>query len=161
MYKFNKIWYNNSWILKEGKTLKEINKEGMLLLVECEDCKQKFEIGENDKVKAAKVTHKKEFNVNGKSIYLTYYDCPSCGRRHFVQIDDKVSLSKLKDVNTMFVKLSIAKRRGKEIPEKQLVKFKKARQHLSDYRIKLMKEFTDKSIHDDEADSNFVLKFSI
>lgn len=61
----------------------------------------------------------------------------------------------------MFIKLSVARNKGKEIPRKQLVKFKKARQHLSDYRMKLMKEYTGKSIHNDETDSDFVLRFSI
>lgn len=146
---------------KEEKTLKPINKEGMLLLVECEDCKHRFEIGESDKVKAAKVTHKRKFIVKGKSIFLTYYDCPSCGRRHFVQIDDEVSIQKSNKVKSMFIKLSVAKKKEEKIPEKQLVKFKKTRQDLSDYRIKLMKDYTDKSIHDDETDSDFVLRFSI
>lgn len=144
--------------IKEVKTLNQENK-GMSLLVECEDCKQKFEISSGES--AGKVNHKKEFNVNGKSIFLTYYDCPSCGRRHFVQIDDATSLNKLKEVNAMFIKLSVAKNKGKEIPQKQSVKFKKARQHLSDYRMKLMKEYTGKSIHNDETDSDFVLRFSI
>ena len=146
---------------KEGETLKQINKNGMLLLVECEDCKQKFEIGESDKVKTAKVTHKKEFNIKGKSIFLTYYDCPSCGRRHFVQIDDEVSIQKSNKVKSMFIKLSVAKKKEEKIPEKQLVKFKKARQDLSDCRIKLMKDYTGKSIYDNETNSNFVLRFSI
>lgn len=133
--------------------------KAMSLLVECEECKHKFEIssGENSN----QVNHKKEFNINGKSIFLTYYDCPSCGRRHYVQIDDVTSLNKLKEVSKQFIKLSVAKNKGKEIPKKQLAKFKKARQHLSDYRMNLMKEYTGKSIHDDETDSNFVLRFSV
>lgn len=136
----------------------EANK-GMSLLVECEDCKHKFEISSGET--AGKVNHKKEFNVSGKSIFLTYYDCPSCGRRHYVQIDDATSLNKLKEVQSMFIKLSVAKNKGKEIPQKQLAKFKKARQHLSDYRMKLMKEYTGKSIHNDETESDFVLRFSV
>ena len=144
--------------IKEAKTLNQENKS-MSLLVECEDCKNKFQISSSESI--SQVNHKKEFNVNGKSIFLTYYDCPSCGRRHYVQIDDATSLGKLREVKTMFVKLSVAKNKGKEIPQKQLVKFKKARQYLSDYRMKLMKEYTGKSIHNDETDSDFVLRFSV
>ena len=117
-----------------------IDRETMLLLVECEDCKEKFQITAGNAVNA--VTHKKEFNVNGQSIFLTYYDCPKCGRRHYVQIDDKTSLNKLREVSQQFIKLSIAKKRGKDIPQKQSAKFKKARQNLSDYRMNLMKEYT-------------------
>lgn len=136
-----------------------IDKETMSLLVECEDCKMKFRISAGEAVNA--VTHKKEFNVNGQSIFLTYYDCPSCGRRHYVQIDDKTSLNKLREVSQQFVKLSIAKKRGKDIPQKQSAKFKKARQNLSDYRMNLMKEYTGKLIHDNETDSDFELRFSV
>ena len=83
--------------------MSEINRERMSLMVECEDCKQKFEITSGEA--AYSITHKKEFNVNGQSIFLTYYDCPSCGRRHYVQIDDKTSLNKLREVSRQFVKL--------------------------------------------------------
>ena len=51
-----------------------IDRETMSLLVECEDCKEKFRITAGNTANA--VTHKKEFNVNGQSIFLTYYDCP-------------------------------------------------------------------------------------
>ena len=136
-----------------------IDRETMLLLVECEDCKEKFQITAGNAVNA--VTHKKEFNVNGQSIFLTYYDCPKCGRRHYVQIDDKRSLDMLKEVSRQFVRLSVKKKKGKEIPRKQSTKFKKARQNLSDYRMNLMKEYTGKLLHDNETDSDFELRFSV
>ena len=139
--------------------MSKIDKETMSLLVECEDCKTKFSISVSEAANA--VTHKKEFNVNGQSIFLTYYDCPKCGRRHYVQIDDAVSLNKLKEVSRQFVKFAVAKKKGKDIPQKQSAKFKKARQHLSDYRMKLMKEYTGKLVHDNETDSDFVLRFSV
>lgn len=139
--------------------MSKINRERMSLLVECEDCKHKFEITSGEAMYS--VTHKKEFNVNGQSIFLTYYDCPKCGRRHYVQIDDKTSLNKLREVSQQFVKLSIVKKRGKDIPQKQSAKFKKARQNLSDYRMNLMKEYTGKLIHDNETDSDFELRFSV
>lgn len=134
------------------------NKGTMSLLAECEDCKTKFEINSG---KATNVTHKRKFNVNGRSIFLTYYDCPSCGRRHYVQIDDVTSLNKLRDCSKQFVKLSSAKRKDKQISQKQSAKFKKTRQHLSDYRMKLMKEYTGKLVHDNETDSDFELRFSV
>lgn len=126
------------------------------MFVQCEDCKHRFDISPD-----GMVVHKREFKDNGKSIFLTYYDCPNCARRHYVQIDDQISLAKMKRVNATFVKLSIAKRKGKTISEKQQAKFKKARENLSNYRIYLMKSYTGKSFYDDETDSNFVLRFSV
>ena len=136
-----------------------IDRETMSLLVECEGCKEKFRITTGNAANA--VTHKKEFNINGRSIFLTYYDCPKCGRRHYVQIDDKRSLDMLKEVIRQFVRLSVKKKQDKEIPQKQSAKFKKARQNLSDYRMNLMKEYTGKLLHDNETDSDFELRFSV
>ena len=131
----------------------------MMLMVECEDCHHKFGVGQeaapND------IQHKRKYEVNGQSIFLTYYDCPKCGRRHYVQIDDATSLNKLKQVSRQFVKLAVLKKKDKEIPQKQSAKFKKARQNLSDYRMNLMKEYTGKLLHDNETDSDFVLRFSV
>lgn len=140
-----------SKIVKDGS--------GLPLMVECEDCGTKFRISSQEAI--GHVQHKKEYRVNERSIFLTHYDCPSCGRRHYVQIDDATSLNKLKEVSRQFVKLSVAKKKGKEIPQKQSAKFKKARQYLSDYRMNLMKQYTGKLIHDNETDSDFVLRFSV
>lgn len=131
----------------------------MMLMVECEDCYHKFGVGQeaapND------IQHKRKYEVNGQSIYLTYYDCPKCGRRHFVQIDSNYTLDILKNVTKQFAKLSAMKRQGKHIPQKQSDKFKRARQHLAESRTNLMKKYTGVSVHDEATDSDFVLRFSV
>lgn len=131
----------------------------MMLMVECEDCQHKFGVGQeaapND------IQHKRKYEVNGQSIYLTYYDCPKCGRRHFVQIDSNYTLDMLKNVTKQFAKLSVMKRQGKHIPQKQSDKFKRARQHLAESRTNLMKKYTGVSVHDEATDSDFVLRFSV
>lgn len=131
----------------------------MMLMVECEDCHHKFGVGQeaapND------IQHKRKYEVNGQSIYLTYYDCPKCGRRHFVQIDSNYTLDILKNVTKQFAKLSAMKRQGKHIPQKQSDKFKRARQHLAESRTNLMKKYTGVSVHDEATDSDFVLRFLV
>ena len=128
------------------------------LMFECEDCKQKFPVTQDQAPNS--LTHKKEYKSNGQSIFLTYYDCPNCGRRHFVQIDDVSSLQELVRVTNEFKSLAIKRQKGKTISKKQSDKFKKSRQHLSDYRINLMKEFTGK-IAADETGAEYTLRFSI
>ena len=128
------------------------------LMFECEDCKQKFPVTQDQAPNS--LTHKKEYKSNGQSIFLTYYDCPNCGRRHFVQIDDVSSLQELVRVTNEFKSLAIKRQKGKTISKKQSDKFKKSRQHLSDYRINLMKEFTGK-IAVDETGVEYILRFSI
>lgn len=128
------------------------------LMFQCENCKKNFPVSSEQAPNS--LTHKKEFISNGQSIFLTYYDCPHCGKRHFVQIDDKSSLQELVRVKNEFTKLAVARKKGKEIPKKQSDKFKKSRQHLSDYRTSLMKEFTGKTITDENG-KVYVLRFSV
>lgn len=137
----------------------EENKNGISFLAECEDCKTKFEVG--SKVGTKTLIGRKRFEAKGRSIFLTYYDCPSCGRRHWVQIDDETSAFKLAQVKKQFIKLSVAKSKDEIISKKQSDKFKKARKDLSVYRMNLMKEFTGESIYDDETKTEFILRFSV
>lgn len=126
------------------------------LLVECENCKQKLQIGEQNAV-----THKRKLVVEGEVIYLTYYDCPSCGRRHFVQIDNDKTLQQLNDVTSRFKSLSVKRIKDQQISRKQSARFEKARKHLANNRIELMKKYTGKLVHDNETDSDFELRFSV
>lgn len=128
------------------------------LMFECEDCKKKFPITGEQAPNS--LTHKKEFKSNGQSIFLTYYDCPHCGKRHFVQIDDINSLQELVRVTKEFKSLMIKRQKGKTVSKKQSDKFKKSRQHLSDYRMNLMKDFTGKLVID-ETGTEHVLRFSV
>lgn len=128
------------------------------ILFQCEDCGKRFPVSQDQAPNS--LTHKKEFKSNGQSIFLTYYDCPSCGRRHFVQIDDEKSLQELTRVQNEFIRLSVRKRKGKTISKRQSENFKKSRQHLAEYRTKLMEGYTDKSAID-ETGMEYILRFSI
>lgn len=128
--------------------------EGLSMMAHCEKCEKMFEVnGANVK--------NREFNINGQSISLTYYDCPNCNHRHFVQIDDTKSKQMLVGVSVTFAKFAAAKKKGKTISKKQSERFKKARQNLSDYRTALMKEFTGKLVYDSETGTEFELRFSV
>lgn len=123
---------------------------------ECQRCTTKIKLDKNV------VQYQKEFkDESGQSIYLTYYDCPSCGRRHWVQIDDSRSMLMLKEHQKQFVRLSKQKTYGKTIPRKQSAKFVKNQKDLSNYRIKLMKEFTGKTVTNQETGEQYILEFSI
>ena len=133
--------------------------EQFKLMFECEDCKKKFPVTQDQAPNS--LTHKREFISNGQSIFLTYYDCPHCSKRHFVQIDDKNSLQELVRVTNEFKSLMAKRQKGKTISKKQSDKFKKSRQHLSDYRMNLMKGFTGKTAVDKETGIEYVLRFSV
>ena len=132
--------------------------EQFKFMFECEECKKKFPVTQDQASNS--LTHKKEFISNGQSIFLTYYDCPHCGKRHFVQIDDASSLQELVRVTNEFRSLMAKRQKGKVISKKQSDKFKKSRQHLSEYRLNLMKEFTGK-LAVDAVGAEYVLRFSV
>ncbi len=129
------------------------------ILVQCEDCKKNFRLTSDDA--SSRLKHKQEYVVKGQSIFLTHYDCPECGRRHFVQIDDKHSLDELKEIQRQFVRLSALKTKGKEIPKKQSAKFRKAQKNLSDYRNGLMKQYTGTVLTSHKTGEEVVLYFSV
>ncbi len=134
------------------------NNKPFNLIFKCEDCKKYFPVSGDQAPNS--LTHKREFKVNEQSIFLTYYDCPHCGKRHFVQIDDAASLEELKSITNEFYKLAAMRKKGKTISKKQSDKFRESRQHLSDYRTNLMKEFTGK-VATDVTGISYVLRFSV
>lgn len=107
-------------------------------LFECEDCGTKFYLGTN----GVEVKYGVPFTTrDGRSIFITYYDCPKCDRRHYVQIDDTRSNQMKKETSVMFRKLSKKRLNFKDIPKKQNEKFKKLNNALENYRFELKKEF--------------------
>lgn len=107
-------------------------------LFECEDCGTKFYLGTN----GVEIKYGVPFVArDGRSIFITYYDCPKCDRRHYVQIDDTRSNQMKKETSIMFRKLSKKRLNFKDIPKKQNEKFKKLNNVLEDYRFELKKEF--------------------
>lgn len=128
------------------------------MLAECEDCKEKFSISEN-------ITHKREFVIHFTScdeiVYLTYYDCPKCGKRHFVQIDDNTSIGMLEDNRGQFRHNAKVKMSGIKLRKKKITGYKKTQKRLNEYRSKLMNKYTDCIIHDVITGTEYKLRFSV
>lgn len=125
-----------------------------LLTVECEECHEKFSV-------TGTITHKREFRLNGQSIFLTYYDCPKCTKRHFVQIDDARSMELLEVNKGQFVRNAILKERGQKLKKKKVKQYKDTQRHLARYRRELMRKFDGKELYDEEKGSSFALRFSV
>lgn len=117
-------------------------------LFECEECHTRFYLGTN----AVDIKYKVPFKTkDGRSIFITYYDCPKCDRRHYVQVDDVRSNQMNKETSIMFKRLSKKRLNFKDIPKKQNEKFKKLNKSLEDYRFNLKKELNDKIILDENG----------
>ena len=130
-----------------------MNGSKLAIKCRCKNCGHEFEVSKWNLMKS-------KIDVNGQSIYLTYYDCPECGRRRYCQIDNTASLQELKSIKRQMDKLMALKRRGKTIPQNQSAKFKKTQEHLTRIRTVLMEQYTGKLIHDNDTDTDFELEFS-
>lgn len=127
--------------------------KNMSLLVVCEGCEEKFNLDPDT------VVNKKEYTVKGRSIFLTYYDCPKCGRRHYSQIDDAKSLEMLAANEKQFVHNAVLRTRGKKVRKKKIDQYKDTMRHLANYRNELMKEFDGSTIT--ENGEEVELRFSV
>lgn len=127
----------------------------MSQIVECKDCKHKFLIT------AGNVVSEKEFKTKDEqSIYITYFDCPKCQERHYVQVDDQTSLELKTKCLDMFQKLAKLKIAEKKIPKQQRKEFDKSRKKLSDLRFELMKTYNDSIVTDTETGADVHINFT-
>lgn len=132
----------------------EPNKSMMEITVECEECKNRFNLN-------GTVLRSKTFNILDKPFVVKFYDCPKCGKRYFVQIDNNDTLSAFDDAGRQFAEMCEMSAKGEPIPKWQTNKFAKSRKKLTNKRLKLMKECDGKFIYDYDIEKMFVLKFSV
>lgn len=125
------------------------------LLVECEKCKNKFEIN----VGNGTLKLKEKFETDNGPIFLSYYVCLDCGKYHYVQIDNKNTLHQLNEFQKQFIKLTATKGEGKVPPQSQVKEFKKSHTSLVSARRKLMEEH-EGCILFDKDNKEFTLRFS-
>lgn len=127
------------------------------LLAECESCHEKLSISSAD----GTLVSKKEYDVNGQSVYLTYYDCQKCGKRHFVQADDDKSLEMLEVNKKQFVHNAALRVTGKKLRKKKIDQYKDSKRHLCVYRKNLMEKLEGARVYDIETGQDFVVRFSV
>lgn len=129
--------------------------KGMSQIVQCKDCNHKFLIT------AGNVVSEKEFkDKEGQSIYITYFDCPKCQERHYVQVDNQETLGLKKECLELFQGLAKLNLANKSIPKQQRKKFDKSRKKLSDKRFELMKKYDDGVVTDTETGVEVHIKFT-
>lgn len=138
--------------------MNDVVKNTMNFLAQCENCGERFK-HDNE---GTNFTHAKEYkDKGGRSIWITYFDCPKCGRRHYVQIDDTRSNQLKNETFNLFKKLSKKRINGKDIPKKQNEKFKKFNNNLIEARMELMKRYQNQKVTCIETGEEVELHFSV
>lgn len=132
-----------------------LQENGLGIIAECEACKNKFQLSSQN-------LNRRKFLFKEQIVFISFYDCPECGNRHYAQVDNTKTLEQLKDVTKQMHKLATYKKNGNQIPQKQSAKFKKTREHLTLNRNNLMKELTGKNVIDAETGIQVLnLRFSV
>ena len=126
-------------------------------MIKCQKCNEALSIS-RENIKKDKATFKDGDSIS--LVDLTYFECPSCGKRHFVQIDNAETKGLLLEVVRVFAKLSKMRKQGKSIKKKS-GKYKKANGDLDKARNKLMKEYSGKTVHLEELNQDVILEFSV
>lgn len=130
--------------------------EGMSQIVQCKNCEHKFLITNGN------VTHEKEFKTkDGQSIYITYFDCPKCQERHYVQVDDQKSLGLKTKTLDLFQKLARLKIAKQSISKQQRKEFDISRKKLSAKRFELMQQYNDSIVTDTETGVDVHILFTV
>ena len=129
--------------------------DALCIAAECKKCEAKF------RVSSENLVYQEKHEEKGQSIYITYYDCPECGARHYVQIDDDSTLELLNEANGLAFKLNAYKKNGKGTPRKQSARFKKIRKLLEKRRHELMAEYDGTILDDNAVDMRMHMRFSV
>lgn len=91
-------------------------------------------------------TQRTTFNVpfkakDGQTILLTYFDCPGCGIRHYVQIDTKQTSELRKSVSMLWLRIAKQRKNGNTPPQGQRNKFDRQKKSLLSLRRRLMEQY--------------------
>lgn len=119
---------------------------------QCAECKSTLELGPSEVVKS------KIDMPSGKSIWLTYFDCPKCGHTHFVQIDDVRTQMLLSDLTKVLAATAKAKKQGHSA-KKQSAKYHRINRNLSAIRNDLEKEYSGVVVHLPDRQTTYELVF--
>lgn len=119
---------------------------------QCAECKSTLELGPSEVVKS------KIDMPSGKSIWLTYFDCPKCGHTHFVQIDDVRTQMLLSDLTKVLAATAKGKKQGHSV-KKQSAKYHRINRDLSAIRNDLEKEYSGVVVHLPARQTTYELAF--
>lgn len=124
--------------------------------VRCIECEAKHQV-------VVGMVKKQEMKIEeiGESIWLTYFDCPSCGARNFVQVDDSYTNELLKTETDLMIKVMKQKKFGKVPHRKQSEKYKRISNDLAESRKTLMESLTGKYVIESETNERFELQFNV
>ena len=138
------------------------DKSGMELKCICPECKSEFHTVAREVLEGEEGISGLEsgwFNVNGKAYKLTWYDCPSCGLRIYVQCDDQKTEQKLKKCMGVIAAMNDKRTHRFDNHRKQSEHLAKLRADLAETRKRLEKAVSGAEIIDRHNGTSHVVRF--
>lgn len=129
------------------------------LKIKCRSCGSFIDISNSSDIEYSVRMRCKD--NSSKEFFLTYTKCKNCNNIQYFQVDNSNSIEKLKEVKKLMIRGMKKKLENKQIPLQQSNKIKEAQKHLDDYRKKLMKEVTGKTLVDENRNEFYIDKFTI
>lgn len=121
----------------------------------CENCSFKIKLNSSTVETTTFMTH------DGKIVYIIWYKCPECGRKHYIQIDDDNSRRLLEYSKEALKHAMVYNSKNQTPPKKIKQRLEKARKKLSNARLELMKEYNDTIFKDVQSKEEVKICFSL
>jgi transcription elongation factor Elf1 len=118
----------------------------------CQECGHSFELNSS-------LVKKEMVEVKGDKLWLTYFNCPRCNKRHFVQVDNAETNGLLVDITKQMASISKSVKQGKSVKKKS-GKYAEASRYLDITRNQLMRELTGEKVYVKSMNQSIVLEFS-
>lgn len=120
----------------------------------CKYCSEEFVVNKDD------VEYMKRYaTLDNKDIFLTYYNCPKCGRSLYVQIDNRKTYDLANWLKKEFAKLYLLKKKGQNLG-KRSAKFEEKNKYLNELRKELVFAYDQKQVVDIETGDLIRLEFT-
>lgn len=112
----------------------------------CEKCKESFLLNVNN------IMSRKPVTIDNDVYFVTFVKCFNCGKKHAVQIDNKETLDLLMEYEKLFERLSMLRKKGKNIKKKDNEKLKEINKELKLRRFVLAQNLNNKEMKYLEGD---------
>lgn len=130
----------------------------------CPECQAKFlvqnEAPSIDERLSVSQLMSEWMSINGKSYRLTWYDCPACGRRIFVQADDRRTENILKKIVDVMARMDDKSTHRWDNHKKQSEYMKKLRSDLAESRKRVEKLVSGSVIVDRHSGTSHEVVFT-
>ena len=123
--------------------------------MKCSSCEKEVTVGSYNIKKTMMVT------TDGEYVWMTYFDCPHCSVRNFVQVDNDETNEMVEEESRLMVKALKQKKFGKTLTKKQSERRKQIEQDLAESRNKLMESVKGKVVTDCDTNKSYTVSFNV